>query len=314
MDELISQPDEPRRDGGAPGGGPPGSSVAASFRAALTGLILATSFHAGCMGNSGPQDAPPPTTTFEKYYRSAEAGDAESQNLVGFMLFFGDMAPTDRALAQHWFRAASDQGHINAGLNLALISYLGIDGPRDPDEALRRLRVAQANSSDSAGTGAVAVPSSLPALVAQVCLPATPVDTLGEQVYTTFCAGCHGLNGIAAYVGSPSFALGERLEKNHRQLMSTVLTGHEVMPNWSDKLPDAYLSAALRFARSLELEFRGGVLHDLRVAPDQYFLFGPMMADSIAYRSDSALGLETPAGGGSSICPGTGEAQPQTVR
>jgi hypothetical protein len=63
-----------------------------------------------------------------------------------------------------------------------------------------------------------------------------------------FCAGCHGLNGIAGYVGAPSFALGERMEKSDRELMGSITGGHEVMPEWGDKLPDGLLIEALRFA------------------------------------------------------------------
>ena len=39
----------------------------------------------------------------------------------------------------------------------------------------------------------------------------------GSEVYLTFCAGCHGFDGIAAYPPAPSFALGERLHQSGRR-------------------------------------------------------------------------------------------------
>ncbi len=239
----------------------------------------------GCV-QGPPESESPPTSTFETHYRLAERGDAYSQNLVGFMLFFGEMAPPDRGLAHHWFRRAAEQDHVGALLNLSLLHYFGIGGPRDTGEAQRRFQ--QAQEANLAGE-ATRLPSSLSALVLQSCARPRAPTTVGEEAYSTFCAGCHGLNGIAAYGGSPSFALGERMEKSDDELFNTVVSGHGVMPDWSDKLPREFLREALRFARSLEMEFSGGVLHPLREPPERYFLFGPMVADSIAFQRDSIL-------------------------
>ena len=45
---------------------------------------------------------------------------------------------------------------------------------------------------------------------------------VGEKLYITFCAGCHGFNDIAYYVNSPSFALGERLQKSDHELQKSI--------------------------------------------------------------------------------------------
>ena len=250
----------------------------------------------GCGG--GPQASEPqPRSTFEKIYHDAEAGEPESQNVIGFMLFFGEVAPADQALAAHWFRSAASQGNVSALLNLALMHYFGSGANQDAEAAEDYFRRAQSgNPATGDPVARRSLPSTLGGLVAQTCEPTQAPNTIGEETYMMFCAGCHGLNGIPAFVDSPAFALGERLEKSDRELFRTVSGGHDVMPGWGDKLPDHLLLEALNFARSLELEFRDGVLHRPRRAPTQFFLFGPMTFDSVAYRSRAALSDEEVGG------------------
>jgi mono/diheme cytochrome c family protein len=62
----------------------------------------------------------------------------------------------------------------------------------------------------------------------------------GEKIYLQFCGGCHGFNGIAWYVNSPSFALRERLEKSDVELTNSIKNGLGAMPAWEYMLgPDA---------------------------------------------------------------------------
>jgi cytochrome c5 len=257
------------------------------------GAFLAS---AGCGG--GPQAPDPrPGSTFEKIYHEAESGEPASQNVIGFMLFFGEVAPADQALAAHWFRSAAAQGNVSALLNLALMHYFGSGAHQDPEAAEDYFRRAQTEVPVTGDPVARrSLPSTLEGLVAQTCDPVRAPNTVGEETYVMFCAGCHGLNGIPAFVDSPAFALGERLEKSDNELFRTVSGGHDVMPGWGDKLPDHLLLEALTFARSLEVEFRDGVLHRPRRAPNQFFLFGPMTFDSVAYRSRAALSDEEVGG------------------
>ncbi len=111
----------------------------------------------------------------------------------------------------------------------------------------------------------------------------------GEQTYVTFCAGCHGLNGIAAYAGAPSFALGDRMEKKDADLLHTIIHGHGVMPTWGSKLSEQSLANALRFIRTLPRQYENGIVQSLRAAPAFYFLFGPMSAEPVAYEADHML-------------------------
>lgn len=193
-------------------------------------------------GNAGPE------TTYEKFLPLAEAGDAESQNVVGFMLFHGEGVSMDRDRAVMWFQRAAEQGNARAQRNLDVMYSAGP-------------AVFDSRSGREAADAAAHRLSS------------------GEGLYAKFCAGCHGFNGIAAYVYSPSFALGQTLEKSDDELMRSLLNGKGEMPNWDDKLSRTELQDILRFVRTLQSRYDLGVGQRLRDAPDQYFLFGPMNWD-----------------------------------
>lgn len=189
------------------------------------------------------------TTTYEKHLSRAETGDTESQNVVGFMLFHGEGVPQDRIRARAWFETAARLGNARAQGNLAAMDAL--------DEARRGGTRGAARHTRLEPGG----PSGRPE---------------GEGLYQKFCSGCHGFNGIAAYVHSPSFALGESLDKSDGQLMQSLLKGTGEMPNWDDKLSLGELREALRFVRTLRLTYEGGVRETLRGAPPYFYLFGPM--------------------------------------
>ena len=111
-------------------------------------------------------------------------------------------------------------------------------------------------------------------------IPATASDiNIGRGIYQRHCVSCHGVNGIAAFGQAPSFAFGERMEKDTGVLLSTILNGHGSMPAWNDKLPVELLEGALEYARTLEDEFRWGIVHTVDEPPDRYFTFGPMSTD-----------------------------------
>ncbi len=199
-------------------------------------------------GNAGPE------TTYEKFLPLAEAGDAESQNVVGFMLFHGEGVSVGRDRAEMWFRRAAEQGNVRAQRNLAEMYSAG---------------------STEYDTQSGREPAA----------PATQERLSGEGLYAKFCAGCHGFNGIAAYVHSPSFALGQTLEKSDEELTHSLLHGKGEMPNWDDKLSLAELQDVLRFVRTLRSRYNLGIGQPLRGAPDVYYLFGPMKWDERASRA-----------------------------
>jgi len=247
-----------------------------SFYGVIGLLVLLTA----ClpMGQNGEsQRDPSQGSTFAKFLKLADAGDAKSQNLIGFMHYFGEGVPKDRYLAHRWFHRAADKGNVNAQLNVAIMHYLGAGVPQDLEEAQRYFRLAQDNNSlNSNSAPRLQIPESLAELAEHASMRPENTQSAGESTYATFCAGCHGFNGIAAYIGSPSFALAERMEKSDAELLRTITQGHGVMPMWKDKLPDEALANALRFVRTLPVQYQNGIAQVLRTPPSLFFFFGPM--------------------------------------
>ena len=237
-------------------------------------------FHGTGSHISGPVQ----TSTFDRYLPRAQAGEPDFQNLIGFMFFFGEGAPMDRSKAHLWFHNAADQGHVLAQRNLAIMHRLGIGMPPDIEEA--RFYARSAGITDIERLVA-AVPSSLRSGTQEFehdYHVAGQNMERGEATYVTFCAGCHGLNGIAAYIGSPSFALGDRLHKPDGELLYSIFNGKGVMPSWGDKFSEQRLREVLAFVRTLPKRYENGIAEGIRRAPGLYFLFGPMENDSSAYR------------------------------
>ena len=223
-------------------------------------------------------------STYEKYLPRAQAGEPEFQNLIGFMLFFGEGVPMDQRQAHFWFHSAADQGHALAQRNLAATHRLGTGQPPDLEHAGYH---ARSGSSTGPGRLVGASPSARSGAMlegVQDNLAAKPDIGRGEATYAAFCAGCHGLNGIAAYTGSPSFALGERMRKPDSALLRSIYQGKGVMPSWGDKFPEARLLNLLAFVRTLERQYENGIAEGIRGAPGRFFLFGPMEEDASAYR------------------------------
>jgi len=253
----------------------PPASFVHMRRIRLIAVVVAAALAAACATQFPLGPVPPSTSTFAKLLEQAESGDLPSQNVVANMLLIGQGAPTDSEAAFRWFGAAADSGYMVAQVNLAILHYLGVGAPRDRVEAERLFRVASANTARPLHLRL----TSLADLVDGSCGAPSPTDGVGRDAFRIFCAGCHGINGIAAYGLAPSFALGERMEKETTELLSTVLSGHGSMPAWNDKLPPELLERALEYARSLEGEFRWGIVHTVEELPDLYFTFGAMSED-----------------------------------
>ncbi len=198
-----------------------------------------------------------PDTTFGKFLERADAGDAESQNVVGFMLFHGEGVRRDRTRAQVWFQRAATQGNIRARRNLAILQSAGETGSGPPSKT---------------GSSATSVQAPSP----------------GQALYGKYCAGCHGFNGISSYVHSPSFALGEALDKSDGELMRSLMRGKGEMPNWDNKFSPDQLQHVLRFVRTLRARYELGIGQSLSGAPPVFYLFGPMSREHSAYRGLSA--------------------------
>ncbi|MDH3762591.1 MAG: c-type cytochrome [Gammaproteobacteria bacterium] len=96
----------------------------------------------------------------------------------------------------------------------------------------------------------------------------------GEEAYLNFCGGCHGFNGIAWYVNSPSFALRERMDKTDEELKNSIKNGFGVMPAWEHMLRPAHIDALVQYIRTLAPRYDKGIIDELR-RPEQYLRFRP---------------------------------------
>ena len=184
-------------------------------------------------------------STYLRKLASAERGDAEAQNAVGFMLYRGDGVRADRLQAQLWFERAAAQGNARARRNLA---YIAASAPQ--------LQFSAKAGADS---------------------PEGPARA-GERAYLKFCSGCHGTDGVAEYENSPSFAFGERLHKSDAALMASLLDGRQEMPGWEGKLPVGELRAILAHVRTLPQRYDLGIGASTGARPAYRYLFGPMEA------------------------------------
>ena len=80
----------------------------------------------------------------------------------------------------------------------------------------------------------------------------------GSRTFLMFCSGCHGTDGFAEYEYAPSFSMGERLQKDDRELLQSVIKGINNMPPWGDKLPVQDLRNAIAYIRQMhERNLRG---------------------------------------------------------
>lgn len=218
-----------------------------------------------------PEPAPP-LSTLERALGEAQAGDPFWENVAGYLLLTGHDPPPDAPPALELFESAADRGSSVARLNLAIAYWLGLSVERDVELAefwfLPTLR-------DPAAVTLLHL-STVESLVSSSCADPTHELARGREVFVTFCSGCHGADGVAAYPLAPSFAFGDRMEKSDRDLIESILWGHEDMPNWDDKLPRPWLAEALAYARTLESEFGYGLLR-LSIGPHELrFSFGPM--------------------------------------
>ncbi len=104
--------------------------------------------------------------------------------------------------------------------------------------------------------------------------PADDHEASSEKIYLQFCGGCHGFNGIAWYVNSPSFALRERLEKSDAELTNSIKNGLGAMPSWEYMLKPEQIEALVQFIRTFAQTYDRGISGELR-RPKQFLRFRP---------------------------------------
>ena len=78
----------------------------------------------------------------EEWHPLAKGGNADAQNMLGYMYRYGQGVPQDFEQARQWYRLAADQGHARAQNNLGAMYRQGLGVPQDYEEALRWFRRA----------------------------------------------------------------------------------------------------------------------------------------------------------------------------
>jgi len=220
-------------------------------------LLLSASFSAvdsfAADIRHGVESAVFPQTTYQKFIRYAESGDAEIQNFIGYMLFFGEGVTQDYHAAHSWFHLAAEQNHKGAQKNLGLFHASVQDGiPNDYLDFNEANFWFQRHEANQRGNGSVEFASwqMSPWLIESDLTGLSPSE-IGRQSYLHHCSGCHGEKGIAAYHLSPSFGLGERLHKSDQELFTNVMDGFGSMPGWRNLLSEETIIHTLSYIRTL---------------------------------------------------------------
>jgi hypothetical protein len=76
-------------------------------------------------------------TALSEWRPLAEQGNAEAQNMLGYMYRYGQGLAQDFELARHWYRRAADLGNAMAQNNLGAMYRQGLGIPKDYHQAFR---------------------------------------------------------------------------------------------------------------------------------------------------------------------------------
>jgi mono/diheme cytochrome c family protein len=171
-----------------------------------------------------------PDTTYERFLPLAVAGDPDIQNFLGFMYFYGEGVELNYDNAHYWFHLAAEEGNLKAQRNLGIFHSRLL--PRipekyfDSEEANLWFSLSAASSlNPKVSTMVSRSYSKFLTADAEKLLKETEKRHIGETIFVTLCAGCHGFDGHAPYSGAPSFALGERLNQSNSVLADSILNG-----------------------------------------------------------------------------------------
>jgi mono/diheme cytochrome c family protein len=216
-----------------------------------------------------------PLTTYERFLPLAVAGDPMIQHILGYMFFYGEGVELDYDAAHYWFHLAAEEGDSRAQQNLGVFHSRAItrvpEKFYDATEANLWFSLAAANpeNPEASSIAAQSYDKFLDANLDKLRRVADSKQS-GESIYLGFCAGCHGFDGLAAYPDSPSFALGDRLEKSDPVLLASILHGKGQMPAWGNNLSTLAAGKVLSYIRrEFQKEPGGRVTETTRIdVPD----------------------------------------------
>ncbi len=81
-------------------------------------------------------------TALREFRPLANQGNAQAQNNLGTLYYYGKGVPEDYAKAAKWFRKAAEQGNAGAQYNVGLMYDNGLGVPQDHAEAAKWYRKA----------------------------------------------------------------------------------------------------------------------------------------------------------------------------
>jgi len=198
-----------------------------------------------------------PETTYERFLPLAVAGDPDIQHFLGTMHFYGEGVELNYDEAHDWFHLAAEEGNFKSQRNLGIFHSRLL--PRipekyfDPEEANLWFSLAAASSRDPEISTLVSRSyGKFLTANAEKLLKETEKRHIGETIFVTLCAGCHGFDGHAPYSGAPSFALGQRLKQSNSVLVDSILNGKGLMSAWGSTLSKEQALATVSYIRRLD--------------------------------------------------------------
>jgi len=206
---------------------------------------------------SAEHPATDPRSTYQKLLPLAEAGDPDVQNMLGFMYFYGEGVGLDYERAHFWFHEAAEQGDSLAQRNLGL--FHSRTWKRIPEDFFDPVEANFWLSLHAAGTpgGSQIAASSYHAFLSSVERDEEGKiqhdAESGQEIYLTFCAGCHGFEGKAQFPRATSLLDGEGLDQNDAELLATILDGGESMPAWRGTISEDQARSVLSYMRERSL-------------------------------------------------------------
>lgn len=73
----------------------------------------------------------------------------------------------------------------------------------------------------------------------------------GGQIYSQYCAACHGHAGVSMMPGAPNFATQERMLQPDATLLANIKAGRNAMPAFQGIVNDSDIMNVIAFLRTL---------------------------------------------------------------
>jgi len=223
-------------------------------------------------------DHPSDDMLYINILKDAQRGDAGAQNLAAYMLFTGTGVTKDPATALTWFVKSAKGGSFEARVNLVVVYTVGASGIEvDRGKAqywidLITIDAVQEWKKIFSENGK-ATQGIHPGQIDPVLHVDAELEHDGKGTFLIFCAGCHGFDGFASYPTAPSFSMGERLEKDDKSLLQSILGGKGAMPAWRHTLTQQQLLRAVHYLRAMAILRKFNTLSRPPSIPDRYLLF-----------------------------------------